>query len=179
MRTITAALCGVSLLIAIPALAQEDCREVGPTHPDYPNYNAIRCFVTIPARLLEVSVLEGTRTVRVLEESGHLIPHPCEAPERDEVDETDEVGAGTVFTVNNDAVWDMITDGYHHRPNRTARLTFDIRRNLIRELEDGNIDTHYTPMPRHSRRLVPCGRELRRKARAPALSLPTPPSQRS
>ena len=37
MRTITATLYDISLLFAIPALAQEDCREVGPTHPDYPN----------------------------------------------------------------------------------------------------------------------------------------------
>ena len=144
MRTITAALFGISLLFAIPALAQEDCREVGPTHPDYPNYNATRCFVTITARLLQVSAFQGVRTVRVLEDTGHLIPHPCEVPEPDEADEAHVTGAGTVFTVNNDAVWDMITDGYHHHPNRTARLTFDIRRNVIRELEDGNIDTHHT-----------------------------------
>ena len=79
--------------------------------------------MTITARLLEVSAFQGVRTVRVLEQTGHLIPHLCEVPEPDEADEAGETGAGTVFTVNNDAVWDMITDGYHHHPDRTARLT--------------------------------------------------------
>ena len=141
MRTITATLFGISLLFAIPALAQEDCREVGPTHPDYPNYNATRCFVTITARLLRVSALEGVRTVRVLEDPSHLIPHPCEAPEPDRPDET---GVGTEFRINNGAVWNMITDAYHHHPDRRARLTFDVRRNVVRELENGNIDSHHT-----------------------------------
>lgn len=128
MKPIAAALCAALLPSPLSALAQEHCREVGPTHPDYPDYNATRCFITIIASLDDVRVLGGDRTVSLSGSADHPIPQPCTNWSK----------------VNNTAVWDIIRDSYHHHPHRHVRLTFDVRRNIIVEQEDGFLETRAT-----------------------------------
>lgn len=128
------AIAAIVAVMAQSGMAQQDCRDVGPTHPNYPDYKASQCFVTIGARPVGVSVLGGTRTAWISEHAD--IPHPCNSREDDEE-------GPIAFTVNNNAVWKMLNDAYHNA-GQGATVTFDVRRNVIVEDEDGNIDTRHT-----------------------------------
>ena len=47
-------------------------------------------------------------------------------------------------TADNDAAWDMTTDGHRHGATGSAHPTFDVRRNAVTGSADGEIDAGAT-----------------------------------
>lgn len=117
---------------------EEDCREVGPSHPEYPNYNATRCLITVNAVFVGLAVrVGGQRVAHLSKHATDRLPHPCDASE-------DEDQGPAVVKVNSARLWAMVRDTYHHRDGQMAQVTFDVRRDLIRRNQDtGRLETHH------------------------------------